>query len=79
MPFETSSGEITGGMAINTVVTQALVIMLALLGWFTALPLSWLIPGMLLIAIGFPILFYPVSRGLWAGVLYLTGDNQEPD
>jgi uncharacterized protein (DUF983 family) len=79
MPFEKSSGEITGGMGINTVVTQALVIALALLGWFTTIPLLPLMAGIVAIAIVFPILFYPISRGLWASVIYLTGDNEEPD
>lgn len=79
MPFEKSSGEITGGMGINTMVTQALVIALGLLGWFTAIPILPLMTGVVLIALVFPILFYPISRGLWASVIYLTGDNQEPD
>ena len=36
--------------------------------------------GMLaLFAILFPIAFYRSSRGIWAGFLYITGDNQERD
>lgn len=79
--FERSSGEITGGMGINISVTLTIVIIGALwIGLDQSLPLLPLLFA-LLIAGGviFPILFYPISRGMWAGILYLTGDNDEPD
>lgn len=78
--FERSSGEITGGMGINAFVSETVVFIVgAALGWFTALPLLPLLGGMVLFAIVFPIAFYRPSRGLWASILYLTGDNDEPD
>jgi uncharacterized protein (DUF983 family) len=80
LQFERSSGEITGGIAINTVVTQAIVFFLgAGLAFFTDTRLAVLLGTLILLAILFPIAFYHSSRGLWASFLYLTGDNQEPD
>jgi uncharacterized protein (DUF983 family) len=78
--FERSSGEITGGMGINAFVSETVVFIVgAALGWFTAVPLGPLLGGLTLFAIAFPIAFYRPSRGLWASILYLTGDNDEPD
>ncbi len=80
MPFERSSGEITGGMGINSVVTLFLVVCCGVfVGVSPSLPLVPSVIILLLIAVIFPIAFYPVSRGLWASILYLTGDNDEPD
>jgi uncharacterized protein (DUF983 family) len=80
LAFERSSGEITGGMAINTVVTLFLVIVAALVIGFTpSLPLAPLLIGLAIATAVFAIAFYPISRGLWASVIYLTGDNTEPD
>lgn len=78
--FESSSGEITGGMGINISVTLLLVIIGAIvIGLDRSLPLLPLLGALLVFSIVFPILFYPSSRGMWAGILYLTGDNDEPD
>ncbi|NOK61206.1 MAG: DUF983 domain-containing protein [Chloroflexi bacterium AL-W] len=77
--FERSSGEITGGMGINIVVTLLLVIMASAIVGFSTLPV---LPSILTLGVAtilFPILFYPISRGLWASLIYLTGDNEEPD
>lgn len=80
LPFERSSGEITGGMGINISVTLLIVIVGALIiGLDPSLPLLPLLLGLLIVGVVFPIVFYPSSRGLWAGILYLTGDNDEPD
>jgi uncharacterized protein (DUF983 family) len=79
LPFERASGEITGGMGISIVVSCLLVIGAALWVGFSAVPLG---PALLVLGAAvvlFPIVFYPFSRGLWASVLYLTGDNREPD
>ena len=76
--FEKASGEITGGMGINIVVTLVIIIICALVfGLNPAVPLSPLLIVMALFAILFPIVFYRSSRGLWAGFLYITGDNTE--
>jgi uncharacterized protein (DUF983 family) len=78
--FERSSGEITGGMGISIVATLFIIIVAGvIIGVNPSIPL---VPAMLimgLVAIVFPIVFYPISRGIWAGVLYITGDNDEPD
>lgn len=80
LPFERASGEITGGMGVNTVVTLAFITVGSLvLGMNPAVPLVPLLLGLALFAIVFPIAFYRSSRGLWASFLYLTGDNAEPD
>jgi hypothetical protein len=80
LPFEQASGEITGGMGINTVVTLLVIVLCALIfGRDPAVPLLPLLGGLALFAILFPIVFYRSSRGLWASFLYLTGDNTERD
>jgi uncharacterized protein (DUF983 family) len=78
--FEKASGEITGGMGVNTVVTLAFITVGALVfGLNPAVPLAPLLIGLALFAILFPIAFYRSSRGLWASFLYITGDNLERD
>jgi uncharacterized protein (DUF983 family) len=79
LPFERASGEITGGMGFNIVFTLFIVIVAGAAIGFSSVPL---LPAMLVLAavtVAFPILFYPSSRGLWVGLLYLTGDNVERD
>lgn len=78
--FEKASGEITGGMAVNTVATLAVITLGSLVfGMNPAVPLAPLLIGLALFAILFPIVFYRSSRGLWASFLYMTGDNAERD
>ena len=80
LPFERSSGEVTGGMAINLVVTLVIIIVCALVfGLFTSVPLLPLLAVLGLFTIVFPILFYRTSRGLWVSFLYLTAANAEED
>src|SRR5690349_9451521 len=80
LPFEKASGEITGGMAVNTVATLAVITLGSLVfGMNPAVPLAPLLIGLALFAILFPIVFYRSSRGLWASFLYMTGDNAERD
>jgi hypothetical protein len=78
LPFERAEREVTGGMGINTVATLAVITVCALVfGLNPSVPLLPLLAGLVLFAILFPILFYRSSRGLWASLLYLTGDNIE--
>lgn len=78
--FERASGEITGGMGINISVTLVIVVVVALIiGFVQSIPLLPALLALILFAIIFPIAFYKPSRGLWASMLYLTGDNDEPD
>ncbi len=78
--FEKATGEITGGMGVNTVATLALITLGSLVfGLNPAVPLGPLLLGLALFAILFPIAFYRSSRGIWASLLYITGDNNERD
>ncbi|MBC8163098.1 MAG: DUF983 domain-containing protein [Roseiflexaceae bacterium] len=78
--FESASGEATGGMGINIVITLLLVIIAAGIGGFnTAIPLPVFFAVMGAVTIIFPILFYKPSRSLWVGFLYLMGDHAEGD
>ena len=78
--FERASGEVTGGMAINFVATGIIITIGSLyFGLFSTAPLSLVLIGFGLFAIVFPIVFYPLSRGLWTSLLYLLAANAEPD
>lgn len=78
--FERASGEITGGMGINAVVTCLLMVTLALVFAFTPrLPVGLAIIALIIVGGVFPIVFYRSSRGLWVSFLYLTGNHDEPD
>lgn len=80
LEFERAGGEVTGGMAINIMVTLFVVIAGALVfGLSPSIPLLPVLLGLGLFATIFPIAFYRSSRGLWAGFLYITGDNMERD
>ncbi len=72
--FERDAGEVTGGIAINTMVTCTLVVLAAAyLALFTDIPALPLIGLLALLTVGFSLLFYRHARGLWASILYLTG------
>lgn len=80
LAFERASGEVSGGMVINLVVTLTVIVVCSLVfGLFTTIPVLTLIGALGLFTILFPIIFYRASRGLWASVLYLTAANDEPD
>lgn len=79
LPFEEASGEITGGMGVNIVVTLFLVITSAAVVGFSDLPVVPALLVLIVFFILFPILFYPFSRAVWMSLLYLTGDHREPD
>ena len=80
LEFERATGEITGGMGINIVITLVVILVVAVVGGINpAVPLGPLLIGLALFALLFPIAFYRSSRGLWASLLFLTGDNAEGD
>jgi uncharacterized protein (DUF983 family) len=80
LAFERAAGEVTGGMVINFVITGLVITIGSLyFGLFSRAPLSMVLLGMGAFAILFPIAFYPISRGLWASILYLTAANAEHD
>ncbi len=75
--FERDAGEVTGGMAINAMLTSTLAVAGAVLAYVTDIPIITLISVLGLVIIGFPLLFYRHARGLWTGILYLTGSMFE--
>ncbi len=78
--FEKASGEMTGGMVINLVVTEVTAVVVgAYFALFTDVPLLPLLLVLGFFTIVFPIVFYRYSRGIWAAFLYVTGDNEEGD
>jgi len=78
--FERATGEVTGGMAINFVATGLIITIGSLyFGLFSTAPLARVLLGLGLFAVIFPILFYPISRGLWVSLLYLLAANSERD
>ncbi|MBV9792280.1 MAG: DUF983 domain-containing protein [Chloroflexi bacterium] len=78
--FERASGEMTGGMVINLVVTELIVVVVgSVYALFTTVPLLPLLTTLIIFAIVFPILFYHPARSLWVAILYLTKANTETD
>jgi uncharacterized protein (DUF983 family) len=74
--FERDSGEITGGMAINTLLTSTIACLFAGIAFFAKITALAFALG-LCFTILFPIIFYRHARGLWTGILYLTGSMFE--
>ena len=75
--FERDHGEITGGMAINTVLVLLIAVAGAVISVVTPYS-AWLIIGvtaLVMTVVG--ILFYRHARALWIGILYLTGSMFE--
>ncbi len=75
--FERDAGEVTGGIAINTIVTMLITLSGAALAFLTDIPIGPLLIGLVLLTILFPLWFYRHARSLWTGVLYLTGSIDE--
>ncbi len=77
-PFQRSTGEATGGMAITLVLVMAM-------GMAMGIPLVILTPISLWVALGcvgslmivFAVVFYRHARGLWVSILYLLGGLSE--
>lgn len=75
--FERDHGEITGGMAINTVLVLFIAVVGAVVSVVTDYS-AWLIIGitaLVMTIVG--IVFYRHARALWIGILYLTGSMFE--
>jgi uncharacterized protein (DUF983 family) len=75
--FERDHGEITGGMAINTVLVLFIAVAGAVVSVVTNYS-AWLIIGitaLVMTIVG--IVFYRHARALWIGILYLTGSMFE--
>jgi hypothetical protein len=75
--FERDAGEVTGGMAINAVLTATLAVSGAAVAFFTDIPILPLLATLVAATIIFPLWFYRHARGLWVAILYLTGSINE--
>ena len=72
--FERNPGEVTGGMAINMVLSSLVGVAAAVyLAFFTTVSPFWLVVALVGITLGFGLLFHRHARGLWIGFLYLSG------
>ena len=72
--FEPDTGEVTGGMAVNMVLTSILGTALAIYGVaFTRIPTVTIAVALALGMLLFGLWFHRHARGLWVGVLYATG------
>jgi uncharacterized protein (DUF983 family) len=79
LQFEPDPGEMTGGMAINMVLTSVLGTAGAIyFAVFTTTPMGWTAFGLGAAATVFGLLFHRPARGLWVSVLYVTGAIYEP-
>jgi uncharacterized protein (DUF983 family) len=75
--FERDAGEVTGGMAINAVLTATLAVCGATSAFFTDIPIAPLLTILVIATIVFPLWFYRHARAFWTGILYLTGSMFE--
>jgi uncharacterized protein (DUF983 family) len=75
--FERDAGEVTGGMAINTIATSSLAVGGASIAFISDVPVWPLIGALILVSVTFSVWFYRHARGLWTGILYLTGSMFE--
>jgi uncharacterized protein (DUF983 family) len=75
--FERDAGEVTGGMAINTVLMCLIAVIGAVLAVVTDWPMWMLIAGTAGSMVIIGVLFYRHARALWTGIVYLTGSMFE--
>jgi|SRR5579859_7711358 len=75
--FERDGGEVTGAMAINITLTMGIALLGAIPAFSSDVPIVPLLLGMTIVTILFPLWFYRHARGLWVGILYLTGSMFE--
>jgi len=75
--YERDSGEVSGGMAINTLLMCIIAIGGAILAVTTTIPTVPLLLGVATIMIVFGLLFYRHARALWVGILLLAGTINE--
>jgi uncharacterized protein (DUF983 family) len=72
--FEKNAGEVTGGMAINMVLTSILGVVAVVYGvFFSGLDINVVIAAIVVFTVGFGLLFHRHARGLWVGFLHVTG------
>jgi uncharacterized protein (DUF983 family) len=72
--FERDPGEMTGGMAINMVLTSILGVAGAIYGaLFSGLAMGLVAVLLAVATVGFALCFHRHARGLWVGLLHVTG------
>jgi uncharacterized protein (DUF983 family) len=72
--FERNAGEVTGGMAINMVLTSILGVVAVIYGvLFSGLDINLVLGLITLGTVAFGLLFHRHARGLWVGFLHATG------
>jgi uncharacterized protein (DUF983 family) len=78
--FESATGEVVGGMAVNTIATCTLIVAMAVAFMLVPeTPVIYPIAGLIAFGTLFPVAFYRSARGMWASFLYVTGSNAERD
>lgn len=76
--FEPDRGEVTGGMAINMVISSILGTALAIYcAAFSGLPPAVAISVIAGVTLTFALVFHRPARSVWVGCLYLTGALHE--
>ena len=75
--FERDGGEITGALAINVTLTMCIALSGSILAFSTDIPITTLLLALTAAIIIFPLVFYRHARGLWIGIIYLTGSMFE--
>jgi hypothetical protein len=72
--FEKDPGEVTGGMAINMVLTSILGVVAVIYGVvFSGLDVNLVLGLIALGTVLFGLVFHRHARGLWVGFLHITG------
>jgi uncharacterized protein (DUF983 family) len=75
--FERDAGEVSGGMAINSVATASVAVAGASIAWVSDVPVWPLIAALVVVSTLFAVWFYRHARALWTGILFLTGSMFE--
>ena len=75
--FERDGVEITGGLSINVTLTMCIALFGAAAAFATDVPLVPLLLVLTAVTVAFPLWFYRHARGLWIGIIYLTGSMFE--
>jgi uncharacterized protein (DUF983 family) len=69
--YERIDGHLTGALGINTVMSIVAVIAVGIAGFvltFPELPLAPLMTSVIVVALLFPIAFYPFSKTVWTAI-----------
>jgi len=82
--FERQEGQFIGGIGVNTSVTAISIVLSMILGFAITAPdfsLPWILGTTIAVSVVVPLLFFPVSKTLWAAIDLLMiplGDTEAP-